>query len=317
MRRRDGSVGDLCGWAVFVASAWLCLGQAAWAQSVALDLSACDEPAPGDVRALLVLELRDRLLNEGESAPPDAQHVQVSCSQGEAQLWLRDTELRRTVPLSSVPPALRARLLALSVAELTRPPQLAPAAPATVTPAKPVPRAQPLVEPSARPPTYLLWLGAQAQALPLFGLGGSLLLRVRIRELLAWSSAFSLAEARSAIDRGTLWVRSTSLLSGPALLLEHARFSLHVGVGARAGLLQLSGEPADAQSTAAASFDAWYIGPALFAGATWSFGSHACLALELEVDHALRGVRADVQGVGARTLTAWRAGAVLGAGVAW
>jgi hypothetical protein len=317
MRRSDGWLGDLCGLALLVSSAWLCLGQVAWAQPVALDLSACDDPAPSDVRALLVLELRERLLPEGESAPPDAQHVQVSCSQGEAQLWLRDTEQHRTVPLSSVPPALRARLLALSVAELTRPPQLLPAAPAIAAPAKPVPKAQPLEEPSAPPPTYLLWVGAQAQAQPLFGLGGSLLLRVRIRELLAWSSAFSLVEATTAIDRGRLWVRSTSLLAGPVLLLERARFSLHVGIGARAGLLQLKGEPADAQSTAAASFDAWYIGPALFAGATLRFGSHAFLALELELDHVLRGVRADVQGGSARTLSPWRSSAALGAGVAW
>jgi hypothetical protein len=317
MRRSDGWIRDFCARAVVVSSAWLCLGQMAWAQSVALDLSACDDPAPSDVRGLLVLELRERLLNEGESAPPDAQYVHVSCSQGEAQLWLRDTELRRSVPLASVPSALRARLLALSVAELTRPPQPMPAPLAAAEPAKPLPRVRPPAEPSMRPPTYLLWVGAEAQALPLFGLGGSLLLRVRIRKWLAWSSAFSVTEAKTAIDRGTLRVRSTSLLSGPALLLEQAHFSLHIGMGARAGLLQLTGEPADAQSTAAASFDAFYVGPALFAAATWSLGSHAFLALELEVDHALRRVRADVQGGHARTLAAWRSSAVLGAGVAW
>jgi hypothetical protein len=303
---------------LFVSSCLTPATAEAQAAPVALDLDACAAPAPGEVRALLALELRERLLPEGAPMPSDALQVEVRCSETEAELLRRDTGLQRTVAVASVPATLRARLLALAIAELTRP---VPAAAATAAVPPPAPTPAPPVPPpparAARRARYALWAGLEGQATPLLGLGGSLLLRVRVRQWFGWSSALSFGQTRTEIDRGELRVRGTSLRSGPALLLERGRTTLELGAGARGGLMQLGGEPSDAQSTAAADFDAWFVGPALFAGASVELGAHVILALELELAYAAPRIRADVEGGGARTLSAWRSSAVLGVGAAW
>jgi hypothetical protein len=299
---------------------------------VVLDMSGCDEPAPNEVRALLVVELHEQLVREDELPPANAQTVEVRCTPDDAELRLRGTELRRTVALASVPLGLRARVLALSIAELARPQPIAAVPPPTADAAaapvpedsEPEPEEEPEEDPddvehdaSLRPATYFLWAGVEAEATPLFGLGGSVLLRVKVGELLAWSSAVSVAQAHTDIDRGTLRVLSVSLRTGVALLLESSRASLHVGAGVRGGWMRLTGEPSDAEDTAAAHFDAGFVGPALFAGGTWRIAAPVFVALELEVDHALREVRANVEGGNARTLSPWRSSGSLGLGAAW
>jgi hypothetical protein len=303
----------------------LCFQARAGAQPVVLDMSDCDEPAPNEVRALLVVELHEQLVREDDLPPADAQTVEVRCTPDDAELRLPGTESRRTVRLASVPLGLRARVLALSIAELARP---QPTATAAVAPLpenyEPEPEEEPEEGPddderaaSMRPAAYFLWAGVEAQATPLFGFGGSVLLRAKVGELLAWSSAVSLAQAHTQIDRGTLRVLSVSLRTGLALLLETSRASLHVGAGVRGGWMRLTGEPADAEDTVAAHFDAGFVGPALFAGVTWRISAPVFVALELEVDHALRDVRANVEDGTTRTLSPWRSSGSLGAGVAW
>jgi hypothetical protein len=367
--------------------AWLSMGSRAAGQSVALDMRACLEPAPREVRAVLTVELHEQLLAEDESVPADARVVEVRCTRDQAELWLRGMGSRRTVALASVPPELRARLLALSVAELTRPQPLAssarngavaetsaglarPQPPASGTrgaadaeSARPQPpasdargatdaestRPQPLAAgqsaaatserkarsdageaseldsaepgidaagPRARPPR-LLWVGAEVQATPLVGLGGALLFRARLAPWLAWSSALSLGETRTGIDGGKLRVLSVSLRTGLAWLAQGTLGSCYVGAGARGRWLKLSGEPSLAANTAARHFAAWSLGPALFAGASVHIAAPVFLALELELQHALREVRANVEEGNPRTLSPWRTSAVVGAGLAW
>jgi len=305
--------------------AGLCFSERARAQPVALDMSGCEEPAPSEVRALLGVELHEQLLGEDDLVPGDAQTVEVRCTQAEAELSVRETASHRVVALASVPAGLRARVLALSIAELARPQPIAapPPPPAEVVtePEEPEPDVEAEAEAPddrfTRPASYALWAAAEGQATPLLGLGGSVLLRVKVQELLAWSSAASIGQARADIDRGKLRVLSVSLRTGLALLLESSRASLHVGAGMRGGWLQLTGEPSDAADTAAAHFDTWFVGPALFGGVSWRVASHVFIALELEVDHTLREVRANVEGGDARTLSPWRSSGALGAGVAW
>jgi hypothetical protein len=298
---------------------WLCLylPARACAQAVALDMSACERPAPDVVRALVGLELRERLLQAGAALPSDAQVVEIRCSELEAQLWLRGTEARKRVALASVPVELRARLLALSVAELARPLAL-------TTPAFPPPLAAAYSPPTAASPApiaaprYLLWAGMEAHATPLFALGGALLLRVKLHALVSWSSAGSLTLASIEIDRGELRVLQVSLRSGLALVLfDSSLASLQLGAGVRGGWLRLRGEPADAERTTAAHFSAFYLGPALFAGAVLHVLAPLFVALELELSHSLREARANVEDGNARTLSPWRSSAVLGAGLAW
>jgi hypothetical protein len=343
---------------------WLSMDSRAAAQSVALDMRACAEPAPRDVRAVLTVELHEQLLGEDEGLPADARVIEVRCSRDEAELWLRGTAAR-TVALGSVPRELRARLLALSVAELVRPQLSAadPAAGATAAGAgstagagadgapahdSEAANAQPsyadgergeIAEdaeaepdelesaepefvgvddagPSARPPRFL-WIGAEAQVTPLVGLGGALLFRAQLLPWLAWSSAVSLGESQTDIDNGKLRALSVSLRTGLAWLVQGPRASFHAGGGIRGRWLKLTGEPSDETSTAAKHFDAWSLGPALFAGATVRLAPPVFLALELELHHALREVRANVEEGKARTLSPVRTSAVLGAGLAW
>ncbi len=352
------------------------LASPARAEDVALDMTGCAQPSPSDVRAVLEVELQGQLRREDEAGPRGAQVVEVRCTSSDAHLWLRGTNARRTVTLTTVPPELRARLLALSVAELTRPhltrparahPQptaagttvgIATSDPTATSAAAAAGEAGASSDEAARaadaprsndatdeadatsdgesadqrdegseaydsnaadlrpPPAYFAWLGAEAQASPLFSVGGSLAFQAIVSEWLAWSSAFSVAHAAASIDRGDLSVLSLSLRTGLALVLRSQHGSLHVGAGLRGQWQRLEGEPSDAELTRSSSFSAWSLGPAAFGGATWQFASPAFLALELEAAR-LREVRAQVEAGDAKTLSAWRASAVVGMGLAW
>jgi hypothetical protein len=309
-----------------VMGAWLCFPQRVSAEAVALDMTGCTDPAPSEVRGLLAVELHDQLVREDDFPPPDAQTVEVRCTQAEAELSLRGTPTQRTIALANVPPELRARVLALSIAELARPQPLAagptppPPAAAVVEPevTQPDEPSEPATDTDSLrpPPGYLLWIGAEGQAAPIFSVGGSLLLRVRVRHLLAWSSAISAAQTHVDIDRGKLRVLAVSVRTGLALLLENTRVSFHVGAGVRAGWNRLTGEPYDAEDLSAAHFDAWSVGPAVFAGAHVRVSRPVFLAVELELDH-LRELQANVAGGNPRKLSPWRNSVALGAGVAW
>lgn len=166
-------------------------------------------------------------------------------------------------------------------------------------------------------PRCFLSAGVEAHAAPLPGLGGALSFRVRVAQRVAWTSAMSGSYARTDIDRGELQVLSLSLRTGAAWFVESSRASFHVGAGVRVRWQRLTGEPSDDASTTAAHFEAWSVGPALFAGATWRIAEPVFIALELEGDHMLRDVQAKVEEGSAKTLSPWRATATLGAGVAW
>jgi hypothetical protein len=302
------------GFALF-ACAWSCASQAR-AQQVALDASACSELPESELRALLTLELHTRLLDPHDSEPPDSEHVDVRCAGDAAELARMSTGAKRTLSFAGVAPPLRARVLALAIAELLRPDDK-PAGPEAAPQAK---APEELAEArAAKPdePRYHLWAGVNGGALPLLSLGGALLLRVSIMRLFAWSSSFSFSQGRTGIDLGELRVRDLSLRTGPALSFVLAPVTLLMGAGVRVSLLRLAGEPHDKRAAQARSFDSWLFVPSLFLGAAVTLARGAFLALDLDFGHALRRVRADEEGAGAHTLSAWRASAVLGAGFQW
>jgi opacity protein-like surface antigen len=164
---------------------------------------------------------------------------------------------------------------------------------------------------------YFLGAAITGQAAPLLGVGGSLQFRMTLARPFAWSSAFSFVYAKTAIDRGELRASALSLRTGLAVFLERRPFTLLAGAGVCGQWLRLSGAPTSSANTLAASFDAWSLGPALFAGATWRVAPPLSLAFELDGSHGLRTVRALVQDGDARSLTPWRVSAMLGAGVMW
>jgi hypothetical protein len=298
-----------------VAASWF-LAQPARAELVALDASACLDVPEGEVRALLTLELPGRLLEKGAPEPELTEHVRVRCTAAAAELAREENGAKRTLSFEGVPLGLHARVLALAIAELLRPEEKQrPAEPVVAGPPKAPEEPAPI---GARPdPRFHLWAGISGSALPLLSLGGSLLLRVSIRRLFAWSNAFDVSQVRTPIDRGQLRVQNISLRTGPALSFVVSPLTLLLGAGFRLSLLRLSGEASDPSATGSRGFDTWLVAPTLFGGAALDVGRGAFLALELEVGHALRRVRADVVGGGALTLSAWRASGVLGAGFQW
>jgi hypothetical protein len=305
------------------------LAGSAHAQSVALDMTACVTPTPEDVRRLLRLELRDRLLALDAAPAPDTQQVEVRCTEHEAHIALAPDAETRRLALGSVPLEHRARLLALSIAELLQRPEARGAATtgagkaATPAAARPAPvRDVPKLMESRAPasellPRYALWVGAEVGVTPLWAFGASLQFRARLLRMFAWTGAYGFTQGKLAIDRGDLEVQSNALRTGPAFLVERARGSFHAGLGARLGFLRLRGKPDDAALTGGTQFRTWYVAPAVFAGGLVRLGRYALLGLELELTHTLRRVRADVEGGGARTLGALRVAGVLGAGATW
>lgn len=359
-------------------------------QDIALDMHGCAHPAESEVRAVLNVELHNQLLTQEQLAPPDARIVEVQCTRDKAELTLQKTASKRTLALTSVPPELRARLLALSIAELVRPqppaararaqrnsasaqraeaPQPQPLAANQTTPnpqasattAAPVEASEqrpvlqlpaagalaeaigerdqpkssssdapesgeaagPADEPdklgsaaSASAARYLC-VGAEAQATPLWGWGGALLFRAKLAPWFASSSALSLGQAQTNIDAGRLRVLSVSLRTGLAWLAQGPHGTLHAGVGVRARWLRLAGEPTNQANTTAKHFEAWSLGPAVFAGATLHIAVPWFLALELELHHALREVKALVEEGASRSLSPWQTSATLGAGLSW
>jgi hypothetical protein len=185
----------------------------------------------------------------------------------------------------------------------------------------PVVREQP-VEPAARTPAvqqprYLLSAGAELSATPLLGGGGALAFVWRTGSWLALDSSFNVGQARTSIDGGRLRVRSVSLRTGPALFLQRSRLLLQLGLGVRAGMWFLAGEPDDPNSAQAAAFRSGFLAPAAFGGLAVLLGRHGLLALSLELDYTLPPVRADVAGGGVKSLSSWRSSAQLTAGVVW
>jgi hypothetical protein len=299
------------------------------AQPVSLDLASCPEPREQEVRALAALELRGRLVEADalDAGPGEPLHILVSCTDTHAELRSRERAEVRTVDLGAVTAPLRARLLALSIAELARAhgegePVVAAASPPTLVPTvlSPQRAAAPAAESASRARAGaggFITGGLELQALPLFGLAGALSSLVRLAKPLAWTAALSVGQTRRDIDRGRLRVRSLSLRSGPAFTWERKRALLHAGLAARLTLLELNGEPSDRRATRSARFRTFVIGPAAFAGLSIALGQHLLVACEAELAHQLRGVRAEVRGGAATELSPLRVALSLLAGARW
>ncbi|MFT3927765.1 MAG: hypothetical protein QM778_34880 [Myxococcales bacterium] len=301
---------------------------------VTITFTSCEVPSPSEVRALLAIELREDLLPDGTGELETGgaareqradYHVQVQCSGHEAQVTVRETAATRTIALAKEPVELRARLLALAIAEQVSPasePVPTKAQTATTEPAivQPDPQAVaplPRSTPRASAAEHFAWAALQLQASPLLGPGVTLGLSQRIWRLLSWSSSLSYSFARSSLDDGELRVQQTSVNTGPALHLAFSDLVLELGAGMRAGWLGLRGEPDDAARVRGKRVDTWLAGPSLFGALFVNAGKRGFGMLALELAYTLRKVHADVQGGGGRTLSALWGAASLGGGFAW
>jgi hypothetical protein len=287
---------------------------AARAQAVALDLAGCAEPAAAEVRALASLELRGRLREPADGSAE--QEIVVTCSGERAELRSTERGDVRVLELGSVPAPLRARLLALAIAELASVPGSTPASreqPALVEHAQAAPPAQSAAA-SAPLRAQKPWLGSAAivaagvklSVQPVVGAAASFSSLVRVFGPLSWTGALTLGQTRRAIDGGRLRVRSLVLRSGPGLRLERARWLTYGALAARLELLELLGEPRDRDLFRGARVRTFVIGPALFAGVALALTQHLLIGLEAELSHQLRAVDVQVRGGQTSTLSPWR-----------
>ena len=293
----------------------LCLSERARAQTVALDLRACSAPSEEAVRALLALELRERLVAPGaEEARRADSTVVVRCDQRAAELEVRDSDARRVVDLTSVPEPLRARLLALAIADLATGMLEAARAQGSVATDEVVPEPPPVTRAlSAR---FVLGLSAGVQLAPLLGVIGGLSLWMALRGPLRLYAALELAQARGAVDGGHVRMRLAALRIGPALALERARAGVMLGAGARAAWHHFAGEPGEG-SAQARSFSALSLAPTVFVGARLTLAPRWLLLLEAALSHQLRATRLRVEGGSTRSLLPLESAVRVGIGATW
>ncbi|MDB4977708.1 MAG: hypothetical protein JWN48_6049 [Myxococcaceae bacterium] len=293
------------------------------AQSVALDLSGCAAPPAREVRILSALELRGRLVERAAAAQL---HIAVTCRDARASLHSDEREESRELDLATVPPPLRARLLALAIAELAHGEARGDPAPALQEAGPAAPRTLERLQTehgvraragAARGLRGFVVAGVSLQALPAWSAGAALSSLVRLTGLLAWSGALSLAQTRHDLDGGTLRIRSLGLRGGPALVLERARSLFYAGVAARLSLYALHGQPSDRSAARAGGFRTVVAGPELYGGAALALGRHALIGFELELAEQLRELRVEVEGGRASTLSSWRCALSLLAGAQW
>jgi hypothetical protein len=288
-----------------------CVGNArrARAQEVALDLSACSVPAAEEVRALASVELRDRLLTIEASAQASVPRftVAVRCDERTASLLVRESGAERTVDLASVPPPLRARLLALSIAELTTDMAEGRSEPARAVlpvPAAPITRRRVTVA-----------LSAGAQLAPLLGVLGSLSVWLMWRGPLRLYTSVDVGHARAPLDGGQVSMSTVALRAGPALAFERGRFEATVGLGVRAARHQFRGQPA--RAGAARSFSTLSLAPTAFVALQLRLTRHFLWLIDAGLTHQLRETRLEVRGGSPRVLSALETAVRSGVGVTW
>lgn len=299
------------GWliaAAVLASTWGATGVRA--QEVALDLAACSAPARDAVRAHAALELRERLLPPG--APSDGSlrrfSVAVRCDDLRAELRVRETGAQRNVDLTTVPEPQRARLLALSIAELaTDLPELRAPAPRRTAAA---------VATNAHRPRVAVALGVGAQLAPVWGVLGGLSVWFALRGPLRLYASAELEHARTRVDGGHVRALTTGLRLGPALAAERARVAGMFGVGVRAALHHYRGVPGRADSDAR-SFSSLSLGPSAFLLFQVRLRSRWLWLLESSLTHALRETRMEIRGGSARVLSPLDLGVRSGVGYTW
>jgi hypothetical protein len=255
-------------------------------EAIALDTSACEVDA-SELRRILALERR---LEDGARL-----QVELRCDRERA--WLRAGPTTREIELASVPEALRARLLALAIAEL-----------------RPTPPPAAISRP-AGPQRFRLWLAAHGLLSSLAAAGAQLGFTTRLNPWSALTSGAAFTQGSLAIDRGELRVRHASVHAGLAVQRE-GRLTMMTGAGVRAGWLGLRGLPSEAR-VRGQRFDTWFVGPTLFGSAALGFATHGFVLLGLELTHSIREVHAEVRGGRTRTLSPWLGGASLGVGASW
>jgi hypothetical protein len=280
--------------------------------AVSLAVDDCPSVPREELARLLALELGTPVLAP-EQAGERAVHVQVACAGTTVRLAVdnpaESIQLRREAVFLPAQQDVIVRLVALAIAELVLTSRVA-------LPFEKVPDARPQVVAPAPPPSdgapakghaYLLAFG---QALGPFsgvgvGWGGGLRFgwafgrgwraRPDDRPALGPVVDVEAAAAESSADRtlGTVQVSLWSTTLRALLRLRAGRTWLDAGGGARLGLAQVRGVPADATVARGSSVAGTWAGPVAYAGVGGRFG-HVVVELGVEGGRVLRPVSGTV-----------------------
>lgn len=308
---------------------------------VALELTGCVQIEQEAVRSLLSIELGERVFSS--PAPAGATRAIVTCGapsprgdgsllgDGSALAELRIDDavtgksLWRSIDLGASDAGVRARLLALALAELL----FASWAELLVTPTPKVPPATPAVSPATRRATSVslqrklspplgVQLSATAAALVLLGaprlsLGGGLRLIGEHQNHVGWDldALYHRGSAPTGLGEVSVDVLSARLALNGHLRIPH--LVLRGGVGGRLGAVRLLGEASDpAVTDSRAIWGAWG-GPLGSLGLTAAAG-RLRLDLSGEVGYVVSPVAARVNGVRAVAVEGVWIGVQLGLG---
>jgi hypothetical protein len=292
--------------------------RAAGPGAVSLAVDGCPAVPREELARLLALELAAPVLAP-DQAGERAVHVQVACAGTTVRLAVDDPgegiQLRREAVFPPAQGDVVVRLVALAITELVLTSRVAlslekgPDAPAErVAP----PPAAPARE-GARPPgrAYLLAFGQAVGPFSGVGVGWGGGLRLGWAFGRGWRERsgtdpglgprlgpvldVELAAAESSADRtlGTVQVSLWSTTLRALVRLRAGRAWLDLGGGARLGLAQLRGVPADATVARGSGLAGTWAGPLAYAGVGSRFG-HVVVALGLEAGHVLRPVSGTV-----------------------
>ncbi|MET0285492.1 MAG: hypothetical protein ABW352_13515 [Polyangiales bacterium] len=267
--------------------AWLALVSVARADE--LSIADCAGASAQAIRKLVQLELASQELV--------AREVSLHCEGTQARITVQTQAL--TLSLDETQPEARARLLALTIAELVATHRLEePARVEAPPPAPPVRRSS-------------LWLGAGALR------QGSLWLPTLVAGAaydfgrLAGQGDLAF-EARSVGSaQASTRVRVLSLSLAPMIPLPHRRFTFALGAGLRVGWAWLAAEARD-DALVGRSLSGVYVAPIARGAAAYTWNARWATRLDLELGYAVKALRGlDADGVTLLKLEGLRTSATL------
>jgi hypothetical protein len=315
--------------ATSLAAALATCGRTALADSgrpgaLGLEIHDCADVRSAEVERVLALELladrRDDEPRVAETGPRTK--ASVTCSTSEARLVVHDEVSERTVTrvvlLSTMPAAVRDRLLAIALAELvwasvTEPPSRR----ATKTEAPPKPageraretvRAQRSTRPYEAGAVFASHGFPSDSGFATFGAG--LVLVVPFRERLAAGVDLLAEYGTRSLPLGEMSGLVVSTRPSVGVLLLHGSVDVLGSVGARLGVVRLSGSATDARTASGATVFGALVAPT--AAVDFRFRVHPRIhpTFDLEAGWVVRSVVGTVGGTAERS---GATGAILGA----
>lgn len=283
----------------------------ALALEVGLEARGCASISHERVRELATLELTTRVVAPRAAEPPGAL-VLVSCTGEQVSIRVTDEMtgkvVLRSFILEDAEPDVRARAVALAVAELVLTSWLELMLPQPADPkgsatahtedrreASAIVRRRTNGGPHVDGVFAFGEVGGTSRAKPWTRGVGLRLSLVLSEPTLALDADLSATTASDRSALGEVYVQTWSFAARPSLRLRRGAWLGTLGVGARVGLARIEGSPADVSASRGRSLIGAWGGPLVHANLGLQF-SPVALRLGGEAGYALRGISGSVQG---------------------